>query len=101
MSSAEQIRAILTCALDSLFSAPLCDLRVISREQDFRDFPAEKLGRSRVVRCLEEAAAEAEAYFHARGADAYVATYRARAVKGEALAERQPTRAKAAEGAQV
>ena len=49
----------------------------------------------------EEAAAEAEAYFHARGADAYVATYRARAVKGEALAERQPTRAKAAEGAQV
>ena len=49
----------------------------------------------------DEAAAEAEAYFHARGADAFVATYRARAVKGDALADRQPTRAKAAEGAQV
>jgi hypothetical protein len=58
------------------------------------------LGAARLPEA-NEAAAEAEAYFHARGADAYVVTYRAHAAKGSMPAEPQPARAKAAEGARV
>jgi class 3 adenylate cyclase len=39
-----------------------------------------------------EAAREAEDYFHARGADAFVATYRAHAVKGPTVGAESPTR---------
>jgi hypothetical protein len=55
----QQIRTIFFRAVERLFSPPLCDLSVISREQDFRDLPAAKLGRPRVLRRLEEASAKA------------------------------------------
>ena len=48
-----------------------------------------------------QAAREAEEYFHARGADAFVATYRAHAVKEPAAGERSPTRGADAEAAEV
>jgi hypothetical protein len=48
-----------------------------------------------------DAAREAEEYFHARGADAYVATYRAHAVKEPAVGEESPTRVTSAEVAEA
>src|SRR5437870_3423868 len=56
----QQIGAICAGALERLFSAPLCDLRVISREQDFRNFPASEFGRPRVLRRFQRRAFAAE-----------------------------------------
>jgi hypothetical protein len=48
-----------------------------------------------------DAAREAQDYFHARGADAYVATYRARAVKAPAAGQESRTSRPPAEVAKV
>src|SRR6266513_3072653 len=64
--SAKQIRAILPRTLDCLFSAPLCDLSVISRKQNLRDFPAAKFCWTRVLRCFEPQTFRAQAIIHRR-----------------------------------
>lgn len=58
ISLPQQIRAILACALDCLFSAPPCNLCVISGKQNVWNFPIAKLCRPRVLRRFKESAAE-------------------------------------------
>ena len=48
-----------------------------------------------------QALQEAEEYFHARGADAFVATYRAHAVKGPSASAQSPTKVSGAEVAEA
>jgi hypothetical protein len=48
-----------------------------------------------------DAAREAEEYFHARGADTYVAAYRAHAVKAPAATAESPARVASAEVAEA
>src|SRR5437763_689446 len=57
LSVAQQIRPPLPCPLQGLFLAPLRDLRVIAREQDFRHFQAAKIRRAGVLRPFEQALA--------------------------------------------
>jgi hypothetical protein len=58
MSLPQQIRAILFGPLERLLFSPLRDLGVISRKQDFRNFPATKFSRSRILRRFEQTGTE-------------------------------------------
>ena len=53
-----QIRAIFLRARERLLFSPLRDLGVISGKQDFRNFPATKFSRSRILRRFEQTGSE-------------------------------------------